>query len=130
MDNNKKLEKTKKEDQKKQLKVGITEKGNVTLGQFMELVNKTSKRKIRIPEVLEFAVEKLSDRDIRKIQERVYTPDDKMEVMFEEYNSRNPDKPLSRDQFKIAMVEAFEKQVLAKSHKLPKADPLISGDDI
>ncbi|MDZ4676314.1 MAG: hypothetical protein SGI74_02300 [Oligoflexia bacterium] len=118
-----KKEKTKiKTEKAKQWKVGITEQGWKILEKFVVDVNKTSKRKIRVPEVLEFAVEKLVVRDIPKVQERSYTADDKMEVMFDEYNARNPEKPMSRDEFKAAMITAFEKQVLSKLAKAQKLE--------
>ena len=105
-------DKEKKQEKPKQWKVGITEKGMELLNQYLEMANKSSKRKIRTPEVLELAVEKLNEKDIRKIQERVYTPDDKMEVMLDEYNLRNPDRPLSMEQFKTRLVETYEKQTV------------------
>jgi hypothetical protein len=110
---------TKKRERKasKQIKVGITVAGLEILNKFLEQINKSSRRKINTPAVLEHAVTKLAERDIPKIQEQVYTPDDKIEVMFGEYNQRNPDKPLTQDQFKAAMLEAFEKQVLNRSSK-------------
>ena len=130
MNKNKEEEKTKTGEKTKQWKVGITEKGNAALIQFMEMVNKTSKRRVRIPEVLEFAVEKLNDKDIRKIQERVYTPDDKMEVMLDEYNQRNPDKPQTKDELKAAMIEMYEKQVLSKGPKNLKMEQQRLGSNI
>lgn len=110
---------TEEKKRAKQWKVGITEKGWTTLNQFLELPNKGSKRRIKAPEVLEIAVQKLGERDIRKIQDLVYTPDDKMESLLEEYNQRTSDKKLSETELKATMVEMFEKQVLSK---LPKFD--------
>ena len=102
----------------KQFKVGITENGLNTLNQFLDLVNKSSKRRIRVPEVLEFAVEKLTDKDVQRIQEKAYTPYDKMEIILAEYNRRNPIKPVSMEQLKTSMVEVYEKQVLSKLSKV------------
>jgi hypothetical protein len=116
-DNNK----NQKQKKTKQFKVAITEKGMNALNQYLELVNKTSKRRIKGYDLLEYAVEKLSDRDIQKIQERVYTPDDKMEVMLEEYNRRNPDRALTEEGFKELMVEMFDKQILSKTLKNAKS---------
>jgi len=113
-----------KREKTKQWKVGITEKGNERLNQFIDEVNKTSKRKIQIPTVVEYAVEKLSEKDFVKIRERVYTPDDKMEVLLDEHNQRNPDKTMTMEQFKATMVDIFERQ-LSKSSKatLPVRNP-------
>jgi hypothetical protein len=37
-----------------------------------------------------------------------------MEVMLEEYNSRTTEQRMTMDQFKISMLEAFDKQILNK----------------
>ncbi len=78
-------------------KLGISKTGFEILSSFMESANKDSKRRIKIPDVLSYAVEKLSERDIRKIQGRVYTADDRMELMLEEYNSKHPDQPVTKE---------------------------------
>jgi len=96
---------------------------------FLRKANESSKRKIRMLDVLDFAVEKLGERDIPKIQERVHTADDKMELMLEDYNKRNADKPMTREQFKAALVDAFEKQVLNKLVRAQKPEPDVRTSD-
>src|SRR5690606_6296525 len=99
-------------------KLGITKSGFEILNRFIESANKEAKRRIKVKDVLSYAVEKLSERDIPKIQGRVYTADDRMELMLDEYNNKHPDNPLTKEEFKAKMVEAFEKQVLNKSKNL------------
>jgi hypothetical protein len=118
MNNNKEEKKENKNTvQTKQWKVGISEKGMAVLNQYLELANKNSKRRIRISEILEFAVEKLNEKDVRKIQERAYTSDDRMELMLDEYNQRNPDRALSLEAFKAHLLEVYDKQVSSKSKR-------------
>ena len=107
-------------DQKKkgkQFKVGITERGFEELNKFLNEANKDSRKKIKTPEVLEQAVGKLKSSDILAIQERVYTADDKMEVMLEEYNRRHPERLMTKEELKVSMVEMFDKQILSKMAK-------------
>jgi len=117
---------------KQKLKVGITERGNEILSRYLGLINQTSKRRVHTPEILEFAIEKLSEKDVPKIQERVYTTDDKIEVMLDEYNEQNPEKPMTREQMKAAMLEAFEKLLIKqpKNLKMRHLDPKTNVNDM
>jgi hypothetical protein len=103
-------------------KLGITKSGFEILNRFIETANKDAKRRIKVKDVLSYAVEKLTERDIPKIQERVYTADDRMELMLEEYNSKHPGLPVTKEEFKAMMVETFEKQVLSKATRQVRLD--------
>ena len=56
----------------------VSKAGYEAVEVFLLKVNESSKRKIKMSDVLDFAVEKLGEKDIPKIHERVYTSDDKM----------------------------------------------------
>ncbi|MEQ1875511.1 MAG: hypothetical protein ABL958_02620 [Bdellovibrionia bacterium] len=102
-------QKIKEEEKTKQYKVTVSKTGFERVEEFLLKVNETSKRKIKMSDVLDFAVEKLAEKDIPKIQERVYTADEKMEAAWEEHNRRNPDRPMTLEQYKTAALEALNK---------------------
>ena len=106
--------KEEKKKAKQQLKVGITEVGFDTLNLFLESLNKLSKRKIRAQEVVEFAVGRLSEKDIPRICEKAYTGSDKVEVLLEKLNSQLPDKAMSKNDLLSLMVQTFEASGKAK----------------
>lgn len=106
--------KEEKKKEKQQLKVGITEVGFDTLNLFLESLNKLSKRKIRAQEVVEFAVGRLSEKDIPRICEKAYTGSDKVEVLLEKLNSQLPDKAMSKNDLLSLMVQTFEASGKAK----------------
>jgi len=108
----------------KQYKVGVTEKGNTHLNEFLEKANKSARRRINVPDVMEYIILKLSDKDIPKVQERVLTLEDRTALALEQYNLTNPDKPLTMEEFKTSMFEVFDKHVLSKLGKGPKAEQL------
>lgn len=78
---------------------------------------------------MEFAVEKLGEKDIRKLQARVHTPDDKMAIMLEEHNQRNPERPLSLEAFKAHLLEVYEKQGAGRTKSL-RTEQMSIGSNI
>ncbi|MEQ1664555.1 MAG: hypothetical protein ABL927_04180 [Bdellovibrionales bacterium] len=103
-----------KKNTKKQYKVGITENGIRELNRFLDLANKVSIRKIRIPDALEIAVSKLKEPDIKKIQNLVYTASDKLQIAWDEYNKLNPNKQLTKDEFLAELLEGRKATPKAK----------------
>ena len=55
------------------------------------------------------------------VPERVYTPDDKMEVMLDDHNLWNPDRLLSLEAFKAHLLEVYDKQANGKASRALKA---------
>lgn len=101
--------------------VGISEEGLRILSEFVDKLNKDSKRAIGRYLVLEYAVQKLTDSDIPKLQGKYYRPSDKFKVILEEFNREHSDTPLDEEQLMASMIEAFQSK--NKHPKLFKTDP-------
>ena len=111
----------KKKNTKQIRKLGITEAGWERLSQFLNQVNSNAKRKVKLPDILEYAVSKLGDSDVGKIQERSYTAQDRIDIAWHEYQLQNPGKAISRDEFLDLMVQglhlAGKRRSNSKSHQ-------------
>ena len=118
-DKNREREK-KKTGAGRQWKVGISEIGFKLLNEYLAKINESSKRKIRSQEVLEFAVERLSERDMPKICERAYTGTEKLEVLLDRVNLLSPDKQVSKEDLLSLMVESFEASTKLRAGKSQK----------
>ena|ERR1700683_5226177 len=100
--------------------VGIDEVGLKVLTEFVAKVNKNSKRSIGRYNVLSYAVQLLSDKDIPKLQSKYYRPSDTFKVILEEINSENKDAAVDEEALMASMIEAF--QAKRKTSKSLKAE--------
>ncbi len=73
-------------------------------------MNKNAKRKVRVPDIIEQAARKLDQSDILKIQESVYTADDKVDIAWQQYNNMNSANPVTREQFLNIMLAGYSHQ--------------------
>ncbi len=73
--------------------------------------------KIWVPDVLEFAVQKLRDSDIDEIQETYYTPAEKIELTLLRLNENREGPPLTKEQLLASMLSAYQAQQTPKSAK-------------
>jgi hypothetical protein len=77
---------------------------------FLHKVNSNSKRKIKVPDVLSFAIQKLEESDIPQIQERFYTASDRLDLLLEQVNAQNPDKKVSKDELLLNLLNQYQEE--------------------
>lgn len=65
---------------------------------------------------MEYAVGKLSDSDVGKIQERSYTAQDRIDIAWQDYQLQNTGKPISRDEFLDLMVQGFRQPIRRRAN--------------
>lgn len=100
-------------------KVEISEVGYLKLTEFMAKLNSSVSGKVRVPDVLEFAVGKLKDSDVEPIQDSYFSPEDKIELILHKENLARDGAPLTREQLLASMLNAYQKAEAPKSSKAP-----------
>lgn len=118
----------KKKNTKQIRKLGITEAGWERLSQFLNQVNSNAKRKVKLPDILEYAVSKLGESDVGKIQERSYTAQDRIDIAWQEYSIQNPAKAITRDEFLDMIIQGHSHSGRRKANgkQLNLNDPGVS----
>ena len=93
---------------RKYQKVSLNNRAFEALEKYKESVNRESKRKIKIPEILDFLIEKLTEADIPKIHERYYTASDRLTVLLEHLNAQRPGETITKDELLANLLDSFQ----------------------
>jgi hypothetical protein len=95
------------------------------------MYNENGLRRFKAPEILEFAVSKLSDRDMQSIIELNYTGPDKLKLLLKELNTVSASAQLSEEELLSSLVDSYRDRLLKQGPKaLPKSIRALTEEKI